>query len=37
MRIGITALAGALLLTACATDKPRQPLACEDLTTVAPE
>ena len=37
MRIGITALAGALLLTACAADKARQPLACEALTGVAPE
>ena len=37
MRIRMTALAGALLLTACATDKSAQPLACEDLTSVAPE
>ncbi len=28
----ITALAGALLLTACATDRPAQPMTCEDLT-----
>ena len=37
MRIKITALVGALLLTACATDKAGQSLACEDLTRVAPE
>lgn len=37
MRLEITAVAGALLLTACATDKTAQPLACEDLIRVAPE
>src|SRR5262245_54237896 len=31
------ALAGALLLTACATDKAPQPIACEGLTSVTPE
>lgn len=33
----IAALASALLLAACATDQPAQPMACEDLTKVAPE
>ena len=33
----IAALASALLLAACATDQPAQPMACEDLTMVAPE
>ena len=37
MRIWIAALAGALLLTACATDRSAQPLVCENLTSVAPE
>lgn len=37
MRIGITAIAGALLLVACATQKNPQPLACEDLASVATE
>ena len=37
MKTRLTALAGALLLAACATDKPVQPLACEALTQVAPE
>ena len=37
MRIKITALSGALLLAACATDQPRKALPCEDLTRLAPE
>ena len=37
MRIWTTALAGGLLLTACATQKSPQPLACEDLASVATE
>lgn len=37
MRLKFTALAGALLLTACATDKTAQPLSCADLTRLAPE
>ncbi len=37
MRMKITALVGALALTACATDKPAQPVACEDLAKVVPE
>ena len=37
MKCKMTALAGTLLLTACATDKPAAPLACEALATVTPE
>ncbi len=37
MKTRLIALAGALLVGACATDKPVQPLACEALTQVMPE
>ncbi len=37
MEIRLSALAVVLALTACATDKASQPMACEDLTKVMPE